>query len=113
MPSNVLPLHLKQTFPSIIWIFTEGEGDEIKSRLSFKIFSALKDGNDNIKISEFFKKKTGPKSKKTTFSDEDSDWLKTAIWAYYYNNNILYGVKPLAFCQQLELITTTTLFCMM
>ena len=23
-------LHLKQTFPPIIWIFTEGEGDEIK-----------------------------------------------------------------------------------
>ena len=23
-PSNVLPLHLKQTFPPIIWIFTEG-----------------------------------------------------------------------------------------
>ena len=26
-PSNVLPLHRKQTFPPIIWIFTEGEGD--------------------------------------------------------------------------------------
>ena len=32
MPKNVLPLHLKQTFPLILWIFTEGEGDEIKSR---------------------------------------------------------------------------------
>ena len=41
MPSNVLLLHMKQTFPSIIWIFTEGEGDVIKSRLPFKIFSAL------------------------------------------------------------------------
>ena len=30
-PSNVLPLHLKQTFPPIIWIFTEGKGDGIKS----------------------------------------------------------------------------------
>ena len=40
-PSNVLPLHLKQTFPPIIWIFTEGEGDGIKCRLSFKIFSTL------------------------------------------------------------------------
>ena len=40
-PSNVLPLHLKQTFPPIIWIFTEGEGDGIKSRLFFKIFSTL------------------------------------------------------------------------
>ena len=39
--SNVLPLHLKQTFPLIIWIFTEGEGDGTKSRLSLKIFSTL------------------------------------------------------------------------
>ena len=41
MPSNVLPLHLKQTFPPIIWIFTEGESDGIKSRLPFKFFSSL------------------------------------------------------------------------
>ena len=41
MPSNVLPLGLKQTFPPIIWIFTEGEGDGIESRLPFKIFSTL------------------------------------------------------------------------
>ena len=40
-PSNVLPLHFKQTFPPIIWIFTEGEGDGIESRLPFKIFSTL------------------------------------------------------------------------
>ena len=32
-PSNVLPYYLKETFPPIIWIFTEGKGDEIKSRL--------------------------------------------------------------------------------
>ena len=38
MPNNVLPLHLKQTFPPKIWIFAEGEGDGIKSRLPFKIF---------------------------------------------------------------------------
>ena len=43
MPSNVLPLHLKETFPFKIWIFTEGEGDVIKSRLPFKIFSTLHD----------------------------------------------------------------------
>ena len=42
MPSNVLPLHLMQTFPPIIWTFTEGEGDEIESRLPFKIFTTLK-----------------------------------------------------------------------
>jgi hypothetical protein len=41
IPSNVLPLHLKQTFLPIIRIFTEGEGDEIESRLPFKIFSTL------------------------------------------------------------------------
>ena len=40
-PRNVLPLHLKQTFPPIIWIFTEGEGHGIESRLPFKIFSTL------------------------------------------------------------------------
>ena len=39
-PSNVLPLHLKQTFLPIV--FKEGEGDGIESRLSFKIFSTLK-----------------------------------------------------------------------
>ena len=42
MPSNVLPLGLKQTFSAIIWIFTEEEGDEIESRLPFKIFSTLR-----------------------------------------------------------------------
>ena len=41
-PSNILPLHLKQTFPPILWIFTEGEADGIESRLPFKIFSTLK-----------------------------------------------------------------------
>ena len=44
-PSNVEPLHLKQTFPHIILIFTEsegeGDGDGIESRLPFKIFSTL------------------------------------------------------------------------
>ena len=38
-PSNVLPLHLMQTFPPITWIFTEG--DRIKSRLLFKILSTF------------------------------------------------------------------------
>ena len=41
MPCNVLPLCLKQTFPLIIWIFTDDEGDTIESRLPFKIFSTL------------------------------------------------------------------------
>ena len=37
-PSNVLPLYLKQTFPPIIGIFTEGESDGMESRLPFKSF---------------------------------------------------------------------------
>ena len=41
MSGNVLPLHPKQTFRSIIWIFTEGEVDGTESRLPFKIFSTL------------------------------------------------------------------------
>ena len=40
-PGNVLPLHLKQTFPPIIWNFTEGEGGGMESRLSFEIFFTL------------------------------------------------------------------------
>ena len=40
MPSNVWPLHLKQTFPSIFWIFTEDEGDGIECRLSSYFTSA-------------------------------------------------------------------------
>ena len=40
-PSNDLPLHLKQTYPPIIRIFTESEGDEFESMLPFKIFSIL------------------------------------------------------------------------
>ena len=33
--------HLKQIFLSMIWTFTEGEGDGIEFRLPFKIFSTL------------------------------------------------------------------------
>ena len=36
-PSNVLPLHLNQTLLPMIWIFIEGEGDGIQSRLPFKL----------------------------------------------------------------------------
>ena len=42
MTSNIFAIHLNQTFLPIIWIFTEGEGDGIKPRILFKIFSAIK-----------------------------------------------------------------------
>ena len=57
MHSNVLPIHLKQTFPPIFWISTEGEGDGIKFRLPFKIFSTLNKiaaTDQNTKTADFF-----------------------------------------------------------
>ena len=54
MPSNVILLHLKQTFPPIIWIFTEGEDDGIESRLPFKIFSTLHYHKDRIFVGHMF-----------------------------------------------------------
>ena len=36
--NNLLPLPFKQSFLPIIWIFTEVEGDGIKSRLPFNFF---------------------------------------------------------------------------
>ena len=60
MPSNVLPLHLKQTFPPKIWIFTEGVGDGIESRLSFKIFSTLQFPLLGVKRWKQFQKKFDP-----------------------------------------------------
>ena len=48
-PSNVSPLHLKQIL-SIIWIFTEVEGDRIEYRLHFKIFSTLPDTKEKPKL---------------------------------------------------------------
>ena len=41
MPSNFLPLHPKQTFLPMIWIFTDVEGDVIEFSLPFKKFSTL------------------------------------------------------------------------
>ena len=41
MPNNFLPLHLKHTLLPMIWIFTEGKCDGIKSRLPLKNLSTL------------------------------------------------------------------------
>ena len=49
-PSNIFTLNLKQTFPPMIWIFTEGEGDGIESRIPFKIFSTLRETNLNFQV---------------------------------------------------------------
>ena len=42
MPNNVLPLHLKQIYPLIIWIFTEGPGYILKLFLLLRIKIRLK-----------------------------------------------------------------------
>lgn len=47
---NILTLLLKQTFQPMILIFTEGEGDGLKSRLPLKIFSFLADTKEKPKI---------------------------------------------------------------
>ena len=41
MASNVLPLHLKQTFLPKIWIFTEGEGDAHQSKKGSEVWLVL------------------------------------------------------------------------
>ena len=38
---NVLPYFLRYSFLPIVWIFTESEGNRIKLRLPFKLFSTL------------------------------------------------------------------------
>ena len=55
MHSNVLLLSLKQTFPCIIWILTEGDG--IKTRQPFKIFSTFQVHTflHDLLSSEFFR----------------------------------------------------------
>ena len=68
-PSNVLPLHLKQTFQLIIWIFTEVEGGGIKTRLPIKIFSTLatkRKADDNEEDAEDL---GGPSEKKAAKID--------------------------------------------
>ena len=65
MPSNVLPLHIKQTFPPIIWIFTEGEGDGIQSRLPLKIFFTL--AKVQIILKDFWSPRILPKNEQTNF----------------------------------------------
>ena len=58
-PSNVLPLHFKQTFPPIISIFTEGKVDGIKSRLPFKIISICTIQTGRFGFSIYFMKICG------------------------------------------------------
>ena len=52
--NNVLLLHLKPTFPSIIWIFTDCDCDGIETRLAFRIFSTLKTNDPSKKISPHY-----------------------------------------------------------
>ena len=51
-PKNVLLLHLKQTFTPIILIFTDGEGDGIDNRESFKVCSTLPPSSTTLSSSK-------------------------------------------------------------
>ena len=100
MASNVLPLQLKQTFPPIIWIFTEGEGDGLESRLPFKIFSSLFGDvccflADGVVVPEIYKlaqiisilKKTGLVSYDyKTFIDKNGDYPRIGRIKYLAEN---------------------------
>ena len=81
--SNVLPWHLKQTFPPIIWIFTEGVGDGIKSRLPFKIFSTLrktKDGFFHIQINHLVTRLNGSIGMEDGWNYKTETLLQTALF---------------------------------
>ena len=81
-PSNVLPYYLKLFFPFIIWIFTEGDG--IKSRLPFKIFSTLK--VDDLTIPEFFSRS---KMNKSWFTDKRNlAWIYDKIYTTGIKNRV-------------------------
>ena len=53
--SNFWPLHLKQTFLPIIWIFNEGEDDGTESRLPFEIFEKNADSFFLMWVLKFWK----------------------------------------------------------
>ena len=83
---NVLTLHLKQTFPPIIWIFTEGGVDGITSRLSLKKDSNLskiwiKMTFRNIKIVFFMMKIV---SQNSNFVNINSQNTKVFLWGYFF-----------------------------
>ena len=44
-----MPVHLKQTFLSIIWIFTEGKGDGIEPDNLLKYFLLYKGKKEKVK----------------------------------------------------------------
>ena len=52
-----MPLHLKQTFLPKIWIFIEGEGEGIKSRLFFDFFFYFTTGPMYTSFLDFSQKK--------------------------------------------------------
>ena len=83
----MIPLHLKQTFPPVIWIFTEGEGDGIKSRLPFKIISTL--------ASEFSPWPAAI-SQKTLMTLWGSPTLRYVFWCSIYHKGVRPIVSPFA-----------------
>ena len=98
-PNNVLPLHLKQTFPPKIWIFTEGDG--IESRLSFKIFSTLIKEVWNSRISIYdLNQPVWESNKPTALENEDFSKIElltsigdSVVWFQNENNGSKVTIK--------------------
>ena len=61
IPQQCFAMLPQVNFPAIIWIFTDGEGDGIESRLSSQIFSTLTSRKVRILLSLAFKQ-TGVKN---------------------------------------------------
>ena len=91
--SNVLPLHLEQIFPSIILFFTEGDG--IKSRLPFIIFSTLNFVHTiKVKNPKYWIKKKLPVVPVPPISEgwgasAALNFLAASIWACWDKSSIL------------------------
>ena len=89
----------------IIWIFTEGEGDEIESRLPFKIYGSA--NSSNLSLALQYNKNVGPKNKVIYLGVLTTVWMrstkdleslgKQVLLAFFFNlkrNNFYKKCSP-------------------
>ena len=76
----------KKTFPTIIWIFTEGEDDGIEFRLPFKIFSTLQHPAIFFSTFKSFDKKLEIGQKFYNFELQNKRVWKKDFVIYYMKN---------------------------
>ena len=133
-PSNVLPLHLKQTFLPIVWIFTEGDG--IFSTLTFheNIFCetyfasdftylvGIKAANDAemtiftlmkrllIILTFWFIFFVSVHNVSLHFCIMDSWWPSNACWSHFFYHCIFWDGKKYPFSRVKNVILSGKLF---